>query len=178
MYLPDPITIGGTVLGLLSVPLRGGSFPGALFGAALGFLVVWLPFDLLYTRLRGLPGMGLGDAKLVMLAGAWFGWQGALFALLGGAVQATIVALAVLLARGRIDEPEAVIRERKELRELLENSEGEARAELERELLRDPLAFEPEAGLGKARLAFGPFLALATIEYLLFGDVIVQALFP
>ena len=178
MYLPDPITIGGTVLGLLSVPLRGGSFPGALFGAALGFLVVWLPFDLLYTRLRGLPGMGLGDAKLVMLAGAWFGWQGALFALLGGAVQATIVALAVLLARGRIDEPEAVIRERKELRELLENSEGEARAELERELLRDPLAFEPEEGLGKARLAFGPFLALATIEYLLFGDVIVQALFP
>jgi len=178
MYLPDPITLGGTVLGLVSVPLRGGSFQGALFGAVLGFVVVWLPFDFLYTKLRGLPGMGLGDAKLVMLAGAWFGWQGALFALLGGAVQATVVALAVFLARGRIDEPEAVIRERKELQELLEASEGEARAELEREILRDPLAFEPEAGLGKARLAFGPFLVLATIEYLLFGDTIVQALFP
>jgi len=178
MYLPDPITLGGTVLGLVSVPLRGGSFRGALFGAVLGFVVVWLPFDFLYTKLRGLPGMGLGDAKLVMLAGAWFGWQGALFALLGGAVQATVVALAVFLARGRIDEPEAVIRERKELQELLEASEGEARAELEREILRDPLAFEPEAGLGKARLAFGPFLVLATIEYLLFGDTIVQALFP
>ena len=37
---------------------------------------------------------------------------------------------------------------------------------------------EPEAGLGKARLAFGPFLALATVEYMLFGDAIVQALFP
>ena len=178
MYLPDPITLGGTLLGLVSVSLRGGSFQGALFGAVLGFVVVWLPFDFLYTKLRGLPGMGLGDAKLVMLAGAWFGWQGALFALLGGAVQATVVALAVFLARGRIDEPEAVIRERKELQELLEASEGEARAELEREILRDPLAFEPEAGLGKARLAFGPFLVLATIEYLLFGDTIVQALFP
>jgi len=178
MYLPDPITIGGALLGVLSVPLRGGTFQGALLGAALGFLLVWLPFDFLYGRLRGLPGMGLGDAKLVMLSGAWFGWQGALFALLGGAVQATVVALAVYMARGRIDEPEAVIRERQELQALLESSTGEERAELEREIARDPLAFEPEAGLGKARLAFGPFLALATIEYLLFGDVIVQALFP
>ena len=178
MYLPDPITLGGTLLGLISVPLRGGTFQDALLGAALGFLLVWLPFDFLYGKLRGLPGMGLGDAKLVMLAGAWFGWQGALFALLGGAVQATVVALAVYLARGRIDEPEAVIRERRELQALLESSSGEARAELEREIARDPLAFEPEAGLGKARLAFGPFLALATVEYLLFGEVIVQALFP
>lgn len=178
MYLPDPITLGGTLLGVLSVPLRGGTFVAALAGAAIGFVLVWLPFDFLYSKLRGLPGMGLGDAKLVMLAGAWFGWQGAVFALLGGAVQATIVALAVFVARGRIDEPEAVVRERKELQALLESSEGEARAELERELARDPLAFEPEAGLGKARLAFGPFLALATVEYLLFGEVIVQALFP
>jgi leader peptidase (prepilin peptidase) / N-methyltransferase len=173
MYLPDPITLGGAVIGLVSMPARGGTLQSALLGAGLGFLLVFL-----YSKLRGLPGMGLGDAKLVMLAGAWFGWQGAVFALLGGAVQATLVALTVYLARGRIDEPEAVILERKELRALLESSEGEARAELEREIARDPLAFEPEAGLGKARLAFGPFLALATIEYMLFGDVLVQALFP
>ena len=178
MYLPDPLTLGGTALGLASVALRGGTFQGALLGAALGFVLVWLPFDFLYSKLRGLPGMGLGDAKLVMLAGAWFGWQGAVFALLGGAVQATVVALAVFLARGRIDEPEAVIRERKELQALLESTEGEARAELEREIARDPLAFEPEAGLGKARLAFGPFLVLATLEFMLFGDAIVQAVFP
>jgi leader peptidase (prepilin peptidase)/N-methyltransferase len=178
MYLPDPITIGGAALGILSVPLRGGSFVDALLGAALGFVIVWLPFDFLYSKLRGLPGMGLGDAKLVMLAGAWFGWRGALFALLGGAVQATFTALAVFLARGRIDEPEAVIRERRELQALLASSEGEARAELEQEIARDPLAFEPEAGFGKARLAFGPFLALATIEYMLFGDFIVQLVFP
>ena len=178
MYLPDAITIGGTVLGILSVPARGGSFVTACSGAALGFVIVWLPFDFLYGKLRGRPGMGLGDAKLVMLAGAWFGWQGALFALLGGAVQATFTALAVFLARGRIDEPDAVVQERKELRALLESSEGEARAELEKELALDPLTLEPEAGFGKARLAFGPFLALATIEYMLFGDFIVEWLFP
>ncbi len=178
MYLPDPITLGGTALGFASVSLRDLTLREAAVGALVGFLVVWLPFDFLYRRLRGQSGMGLGDAKLVMLAGAWFGWQGALFALLGGAVQASITAFAVYLARGRLEEPAAVIRERQELRELLESSEGEARAELEREIARDPLAFEPEPGLGKARLAFGPFLALATIEYLLFGDVILQAVFP
>ncbi|MET0791529.1 MAG: hypothetical protein ABW061_08420, partial [Polyangiaceae bacterium] len=60
----------------------------------------------------------------------------------------------------------------------LERGAGEARAARARASARDPLAFEPEAGLGKARLAFGPFLALATIEYMLFGEIIVQALFP
>ena len=178
MYLPDQITLGGAVLGFASIPLRDMSLKDAAVGALVGFLVVWLPFDFLYSKLRGMPGMGLGDAKLVMLAGAWFGWQGALFALLGGAVQASFTALAVYLARGRLEEPESVIREREELRALLESTEGEERAELEREMARDPLAFEPEAGLGKARLAFGPFLALATIEYMLFGDVILQAVFP
>ncbi|HEX3777609.1 MAG TPA: prepilin peptidase [Polyangiaceae bacterium] len=178
MYLPDQITLGGALLGLLSVPLRGASFTDAVLGGALGFVVVWLPFDVIYGKLRGLPGMGLGDAKLVMLAGAWFGWRGALFALLGGAVQATFAALAIFLARGKLEEPEAVVQERAELRALVESSEGEARAELEREIARDPLAFEPEAGFGKARLAFGPFLALATIEYMLFGDFIVQLVFP
>ncbi|MEO7034393.1 MAG: prepilin peptidase [Polyangiaceae bacterium] len=178
MYLPDQITLGGAALGFASIPLREMSLKDAALGALVGFLVVWLPFDFLYSKLRGMPGMGLGDAKLVMLAGAWFGWQGALFALLGGAVQASFTALAVYLARGRLDEPESVIREREELRALLESTEGEERAELEREMARDPLAFEPEAGLGKARFAFGPFLALATIEYMLFGDVILRAVFP
>jgi leader peptidase (prepilin peptidase)/N-methyltransferase len=178
MYLPDQITLGGTALGFISVLVREITLRDAAIGAVVGFVVVWLPFDFLYSKLRGLPGMGLGDAKLTMLAGAWFGWQGALFALLGGAVQASLMALTVYLARGRLEEPEAVVRERQELRALLESSEGEVRAELERELARDPLAFEPEAGLGKARLAFGPFLALATIEYMLFGDVILQAVFP
>ncbi|MEP7050692.1 MAG: prepilin peptidase [Pseudomonadota bacterium] len=178
MYLPDEITLGGAALGFASIPLRDVNLKDALLGALVGFLVVWLPFDFLYSKLRGMPGMGLGDAKLTMLAGAWFGWQGALFALLGGAVQASFTALAVYLARGRLEEPESVLREREELRALLDSTEGEERAELEREMARDPLAFEPEAGLGKARLAFGPFLALATLEYMLFGDVILQAIFP
>jgi len=177
MYLPDSITLGGAALGLLSVPLRpGASWLDSLLGAALGFALVWLPFDLLHRLLRGKPGMGLGDAKLVMLAGAWFGWQGALFTLLAGAVQATLVVLAIYLVRGRIDEPEAVVRERAELERELQELPPEERAQIESELAGDPLAGEPEAGFGKARVAFGPFLVLATLELLLFGAFIREEL--
>ena len=175
LYLPDEITLGGAVLGLVSVLFREDlDWQQALLGAALGFVMVWLPFDLLYSRLRGAPGMGLGDAKLVMLAGAWFGWKGALFALLAGAVQGTLGATAVYLATGVIEEPDAVKAERQAMQEALANAEGKERAELERELARDPIAQEPEPGLAKARLAFGPFLVLACLEYLLFGDIIVE----
>jgi len=173
MYLPDEITLGGSVLGVVTVALRPDmGWQASLFGAAFGFLLIWLPFDLLYRALRGQAGMGLGDAKLTMLAGAWFGWQGAVFALLAGAIQGTLVALAVFAARGRIDEPEAVTREREELKRRIEASTGEERAQLEAEMALDPVASEPEAGLGKARLAFGPFLVLATLEYMLFAGEI------
>jgi leader peptidase (prepilin peptidase) / N-methyltransferase len=177
MYLPDSLTLGGALLGLLSVPLRPtASWLESLLGAAVGFAIVWLPFDLLHRLLRGKPGMGLGDAKLVMLAGAWFGWQGALFTLLGGAVQATLVVVAVYLVRGRIDEPEAVRLERAEIEAELAQATPEERAEIEAELALDPLALEPEAGFGKARIAFGPFLVLSALELLVFGTFIREEL--
>ena len=53
---------------------------------------------------------------------------------------------------------------------------ADERAAIEAELAGDPLAQEPEEGLGKARIAFGPFLVLATLELLVFGDVILTEL--
>jgi leader peptidase (prepilin peptidase)/N-methyltransferase len=177
MYLPDALTLGGALLGLLSVPLRPeASWQQSLLGAAVGFAIVWLPFDRLHRLLRGKPGMGLGDAKLVMLAGAWFGWQGALFALLAGSLQATLAVLAIYLVRGQIDEPEAVKQERAELEQELARATPEERAAIEAELALDPLAGEPESGFGKARIAFGPFLVLAVLELLVFGGFIREEL--
>jgi leader peptidase (prepilin peptidase)/N-methyltransferase len=190
MILPDEITLGGTALGLLSAPLRlepgaiahapgvGGLEPlgpaavlwgDAAFGALVGFVGIWFPFDFLYRRLRGRTGMALGDAKLVMLAGAWFGWPGALFALLAGAVQGTVAGAILLLVHGRIDEPEAVREERATLLAAIAAAEGEERAALEAELAADPLGSEPEPGILQSRLPFGPFLILAILEYLFFG---------
>lgn len=177
MYLPDALTLGGALLGLLSVPLRPeASWQESLLGAAVGFTIVWLPFDRLHRLLRGKPGMGLGDAKLVMLAGAWFGWRGAVFTLLAGSLQATLAVLAIYLVRGQIDEPEAVKQERAELEQELAQATPEERALIEAELSLDPLAGEPEAGFGKARIAFGPFLVLAVLELLVFGGFIREEL--
>jgi leader peptidase (prepilin peptidase)/N-methyltransferase len=175
MLLPDSITLGGTVVGIVSAPLRPDvGLLDALIGGAVGFAIVWLPFIVLYALVRGYPGMGLGDAKLTLLAGVWFGWPGALFVLLAGAVQGTLVAIAVYLAQGKIEEPEAVRLEREEILAEIEAAEGEERRLLEEELAKDPIGRAPESGLGKARLPFGPFLALGAIEFLLFGRPIVE----
>jgi leader peptidase (prepilin peptidase)/N-methyltransferase len=174
MLLPDALTLGGAALGLVSAPLRELDLLASALGAAIGFLVVWLLFVEGYRLLRGFPGMGLGDAKLLALTGAWFGWRGVLFALLAGSVLGTLTAIAVYVARGHIEEPESVVRERAELERELERLDGEERAELERELAKDPLFLKPGSGISQARLAFGPFLAVATLAYLFVGGGLID----
>lgn len=169
MIIPDRISLGGALLGLATVGIRGMSLTESLIGALVGFLVVWLPFGVLYPLIRGQVGMGMGDAKLTMLAGAWFGWDGAVFVLCAGAIQGTVITLLMLASGHSLEEPEAVKREREELRAELAALPEDERAELEKELGRDPLAEEPEDGLGRARIAFGPFLILAILECLLVG---------
>ncbi len=165
MYIPDSVTLGGAVAGLATAALRGVSLEGALFGAAVGFVGVWLPFVVLYARLRGRAGMGLGDAKLAMLAGAWFGYTGAAFVVFAGAIQGTLAAIVVYTLFGKLDEPESVRADREELT----RAAAEGDAEAAQILAEDPLlSSEPGPGLGQARIAFGPFLALACLE-LLFG---------
>jgi leader peptidase (prepilin peptidase) / N-methyltransferase len=163
MYLPDAITVGGTVLGLCTASLRAEPIFDALYGAAVGFVGVWLPLIVVYSRVRGRQGMGLGDAKLTMLAGAWFGWKGAVFVLFAGAVQGTLSALVIFLVAGKIEEPEAVRADREELQRAAADGDAEA-AQI---LAEDPvLEAPPAAGLGQARIPFGPFLALACLELL------------
>jgi leader peptidase (prepilin peptidase)/N-methyltransferase len=59
----------------------------------------------------------------------------------------------------------------------LERAEGVEREALERELADDPLAKEPEPGLAAARLAFGPFIILAILEFMFYGPLIRSELF-
>jgi leader peptidase (prepilin peptidase)/N-methyltransferase len=168
MYLPDAITLGGMALGLVTARWRGLAFADAALGAILGYGVVWLGFVVLYRAVRGRAGMGLGDAKLLALAGAWFGWLGATFVLFAGAIQGTVAALIMLLVRGRIDEPEAVTKEREELARAAAEGDEEAQALL----AEDPLGAPQADGLGRAHIPFGPFLILAILEWLFAGDVI------
>jgi leader peptidase (prepilin peptidase)/N-methyltransferase len=174
MYLPDVITLGGALFGVATPGLRGLTYLDALIGAGVGFVGVWLPLVVGYKALRGRAGMGLGDAKLVMLAGAWFGWPGAVFALFAGALQATVAAIVVLVARGKIEEPEAVRADREELQKAAAGGDAEAKRALE----EDPLATEPQEGVLAARMPFGPFLCLAIIEWMIGGAWIRATLLP
>jgi leader peptidase (prepilin peptidase) / N-methyltransferase len=170
MFLPDAITLGGTALGLATPGLRDLGWTDVFAGAAGGFVGVWLPLIVGYKALRGRAGMGLGDAKLVMLAGAWFGWPGAVFALFAGALQATLVAGVLLLVHGKVEEPEAVRKDREELQAAAASGDEDARRAIE----EDPLATAPGSGILAARLPFGPFLCIAIVEWMLAGRFLVD----
>jgi leader peptidase (prepilin peptidase)/N-methyltransferase len=170
MFLPDSITIGGTVLGIATATLRGLPFVDALIGAVAGFVGVWLPFNFLYKRVLGRTGMGLGDAKLLALAGAWFGWPGAVFVLFAGALQGSLYALVMKVFGIEAKLPQAVLDDIAEL----ERDAAAGDEEAKQALAEDPLA-EQHAG---ARMPFGPFLILSCLELLFAGDWIADRLGP
>ena len=80
----------------------------------------------------------------------------------------------MLLVHGKIEEPEAVRAEKRAIAEELATLSPEERVAAEAELAKDPLFEELPEGLGQVRLAFGPFLALAMLEFLFFGDVLID----
>jgi leader peptidase (prepilin peptidase)/N-methyltransferase len=75
LRLPDLITLPLVLAGLaagslvLRQPLLDRAI-GAVAGYAAFALAGWR-----YARLRGRQGLGLGDAKLLSVAGAWLGWR-------------------------------------------------------------------------------------------------------
>lgn len=100
MLLPDFLTLPLTVLGLCVAWAQVGAFPADhALGALIGFAVI-AALALAYRRLRGVEGMGLGDAKLLAAGGAWLGWQGLASMALVGAL-ASLAYLAVERLRGR-----------------------------------------------------------------------------
>ena len=75
--LPDSLTLPLIAAGLLA-PLVGQGVSvmptDSVLGAVLGYGALW-SVRAIYFRLRGIEGLGLGDAKLLAAAGAWCGWQ-------------------------------------------------------------------------------------------------------
>ncbi|MFV0134330.1 prepilin peptidase [Streptomyces sp. HMX87] len=104
--LPDPLTLpfAGVALALLGlaalVPGHAGSWPTALLGALVlgaGYFVLWLVNP---------AGMGFGDVKLALGAGAvlgWYGWATVMLGTLAGFLLGALYggALVVLRRAGR-----------------------------------------------------------------------------
>jgi leader peptidase (prepilin peptidase)/N-methyltransferase len=99
--LPNVITLPGTLVGLaLSLVDPQIAWWDALLGAFLGggvlYGVAWL-----YLKLRGIEGMGMGDVKMMLLVGAFVGWQGTFMTIFIGSLLGTVVGIAAIVLRGR-----------------------------------------------------------------------------
>lgn len=172
MILPNELTIGATLVCFASSPLRSIGIAGSAAGAIGGFLLSWLPF-LLYKKVRGRSGMGLGDAKLMALAGAWHGIEGAILVLFAGALQSTLAALTMRGLGLEYTMPESVDQEISALRARADAGDLEAKAELD----DDPMATDAGDGLLATRLPLGPFLAIACVEVLFLRRWLIEHVF-
>ncbi len=99
MLILDKITIPSTVIFYLaSLALHRPWWEG-LLGIAIGYGVPWL-IGALYFKIRKREGLGLGDAKLLAVVGALFGWKGVVVSLFGGSVLGTVLTLVAMVSAG------------------------------------------------------------------------------
>ena len=132
-----------------------------------------------YALVRGIEGMGWGDFTLMGMVGAWVGWRGIVFVLFAAAVQGLLITLTVAgvqRARGKsaeeggffISDVDAIDVDPEEL------AAARAAAQAERDGSEEP---EGEPGFGQLAVPFGPFIALAAVEYLLLGHLVLPWFF-
>lgn len=76
-------------------PVPALSFGDALLGAAAASGLLWLVAEG-YFRLRGREGMGLGDVKMMAMAGAFLGVQRALLTILVGSLLGSLIGAAII----------------------------------------------------------------------------------
>jgi leader peptidase (prepilin peptidase)/N-methyltransferase len=96
--LPNPITLGGTVVGLLFSLFLPPGWLAALIGILIGGGVL-LAIGEVYLRLRGIEGMGLGDVKMLAMIGAFLGWKAVLVTLILSSLSGALVGFILLLSQ-------------------------------------------------------------------------------
>lgn len=79
---------------------RAISLLDALLGAAAGGGLLWLVMEA-YFRLRHREGMGLGDVKMMLMVGAFFGIKRTLLTIFAGSLLGTLLGMVFILARGK-----------------------------------------------------------------------------
>ena len=132
----------------LAVPWTHG-----LAAAAGGFALFGL-IHLYYIKVRGLDGLGLGDAHLLLMVGMWLGPLGLAFTVFAGAIQGLLVSLPMLLRNKPV-----------------------ANADVEALHGADPsLGTVDPDDIRMQRVPFGPFLAMAAMEFVLLRRSIEELL--
>ncbi|MCK5833737.1 prepilin peptidase [bacterium] len=90
--IPNELSIGGFIVGLILAPLRTGSWAGLFWALLAGLIGAGILF---LVRVGGKAvfkreALGFGDVKLIAMIGAFVGWQGVLLTIFLGALLGTI----------------------------------------------------------------------------------------
>jgi leader peptidase (prepilin peptidase)/N-methyltransferase len=98
---PDPWILSHTprLFGLGGAPLWAVSLFSSLLGALVGGGTLWLVREA-YYRLRHVEGMGLGDVKMMLMVGAFLGWQLTLLTIFIGSLLGSLVGVLLISLRG------------------------------------------------------------------------------
>lgn len=173
--IPDEVTLPGAALGLVSVSFRDVDAMDMAIGAGAGYLIIQITFVWGYERLFGRRGMGEGDSKLLLMIGAFCGWKGIVFALLGGCIQGIVAVVGAFVLRKDLivgdefaDDPGPHVERSKTGAACLDGS-GEATKLLKKAVPLDVAAPEEEAPAGLTSKRFVTLL-------LFFGGLSVASL--
>ena len=195
--IPDFISIGGTALGLIaSVIVPGAGWRASASGAFLGFSLLF-SLHFIWSRFLKREGMGLGDAKLLAMIGAFQGPAGVIFALVAGSVQGLIATTVSRLTGWQLgpdpslldeddEDEDSPAREAAEVAREAAEEAASAPAEVAEKSSETPSekaveesaksdGARPDPGFMRTVIPFGPFLALGALEYLLGLEDYVRA---
>jgi len=98
--IPDRISLGGIVVGLVLVYWLPVTYKDALIGLAVGagsLLLIIYGYYFLTKR----QGMGGGDVKLLGMIGVFVGWQGVAFTIFTASLIGSVVGLAWIAVQGK-----------------------------------------------------------------------------
>ncbi|GMV44337.1 MAG: hypothetical protein AMXMBFR64_60530 [Myxococcales bacterium] len=173
--IPHELSVGGLVVGLGVSPFIG-SFTGvdlatSALGAALGGGIIFLIIQV-YWLVRRREGMGGGDFVMMAMLGAWLGYEAVVFVLFASSLQGTVAAIVLYVAGvGRGGAERAAGGQAGEGDVDVEGDvDGEGDVDVEG-AAGDPA---PE-GFRTMEIPFGPFLALAALEWMYFESFIRDA---
>ncbi|HLJ65339.1 MAG TPA: A24 family peptidase, partial [Stellaceae bacterium] len=81
------------------------SLADALIGALIGSGILWTISEG-YFRLRGREGMGLGDVKMMLMAGAFLGLKRTVLTILAGSILGSVIGVAVIAIKRKSSDYE------------------------------------------------------------------------
>jgi leader peptidase (prepilin peptidase)/N-methyltransferase len=114
--LPDPLTLPGlavaallrlmapdafmlnrtrSIFGLWQTPDWAVSLVGSALGAAVGAGILWVVMEV-YLRIRHHEGMGPGDVKMMLMVGAFLGWERAMITIFLASLGGSVIGLAMM----------------------------------------------------------------------------------